>query len=415
MSAAQDVVSYTSRIKWVTNAKITDAGSPGETYYRVFNSSGMDITSEFTPNTPKANFLTTEYFLSPSQRTEVLASLNRSLAAAQAAAKAPTAAQQAALLESLGLGPIRKQGALLYNISAPKTAYLHSGTNTDTSLTNFADSYGASPKVIAAALELWKNSANHKGMITTWNPPSTVPQIDAQKVSGMGTYGKKDPNKYAFQFLYNPQPITMAYRGAPPIDVSQYTSGSEEYALWGGGGSGGTINFDLYLLRMYDMPYYKKVGDKGVCTDTSIYTGRKPLSETTKGTLFNEQDAIYNRGTMYDLEFLFRTVLGITMDSQLRGKTADIGWIGAMPVELHLGPGLRYWGTLNGLTVNHLIFNERMVPVFSTVSIEFNRLPDYNWAQGNPPAGATIAGGKLTSLGNGAYRVKGAPGGKTLQ
>ena len=90
-------------------------------------------------------------------------------------------------------------------------------------------------------------------------------------------------------------------------------------------------------------------------------------------------------------------MLGVTIDSSLRNiKTADLGWVGAMPVELHLGPGLRYWGTLAGLTVNHVLFNERMVPMFSTVRIDFNRLPDYQWDKsgGTGTTGTITRGGR---------------------
>ena len=422
MSAVSESLKLQQQIRWVNSAKQSDAGIPGGNYYVVFNDKGTDITNKFTPNTKNpggglAALIETKYYLTPDQRVKVLAKLSKKLADANALVNAATPSQIAAIEEKLGLGPVNKKGALLYNVGSVKQAYLRSGkpsaaagrdalSNFDT----FTTGYGNAPRVVADALSLWKSSSNHKGMISTWTPPSSVTPIDAQKVSGMGTFGAKDPNKYAFQFLYNPQPVTMAYRGAPAIDVSQYTSGSEEYALWAGGGSGGTITFDLLLMRMYDMPYYKEVGGKGVCTNTSIYANRKPLGERDKGSLFNEQDAIYNKGTMYDLEFLFRTVLGITINSQLRGKTADIGWIGALPVELHLGPGLRYWGTLSGLTVNHVIFNERMVPVFSTVSVEFNRLPDYNWTAA-PKAGTLLGksanGDQRIATGDGGFRVSG--------
>lgn len=420
--ATYTVTDYINQIRWVTNATDKGSGLGHRVELIVHDESGKDITSQFSPVSRDTevfanNMSRVYYYLTEAQRTKVLATLNRKLSTAQSTLSNGSASQIASTMETIGLGPVMKKGQLLYNVGSVSQAYLKSGkpskgaaTDAINNFDTFTTGYGNTPRVVADALQLWNGSSNHKGMISTWTPPSGVAPIDAQKVSGMGTYGKKDPNKYAFQFLYNPQPITMAYRGAPAIDVTQYTSGSEEYALWAGGGSGGTVTFDLLLMRMYDMPYYKEVGKKGVCTNTNIYLGRKPLGESNKGSLFNEQDAIYNKGTMYDLEFLFRTVLGITIDSKLRGKTADIGWIGAMPVELHLGPGLRYWGTLTGLTVNHVIFNERMVPIFSTVAVTFDRLPDYNWSAA-PSAGTVIgtsaAGDKRIATGDGGFRVNG--------
>jgi hypothetical protein len=81
---------------------------------------------------------------------------------------------------------------------------------------------------------------------------------------------------------------------------------------------------------------------------------------------------------MYDIEYLLRTLMGTTMSSYLRGEnTADMGWLPAIPVELHLGKSLRYLGTINNINLNHIIFDERMVPLFTTVDIGFARLPDY--------------------------------------
>jgi hypothetical protein len=81
---------------------------------------------------------------------------------------------------------------------------------------------------------------------------------------------------------------------------------------------------------------------------------------------------------MYDIEYLLRTLLGYQLKSSLRNVfTSDIGYLGAYPVELHLGNNLRYLGIIDGFNVSHTIFNQNMVPVFSNVSITFSRLPDF--------------------------------------
>jgi hypothetical protein len=395
--ATSDLDAATRLLGWLQIAQVDSGfGDIGDTtvYYFVVDDNGKDVTSRYHNLSKKVSggFRSTEtkYRLTAANKaleitrlTNLIDSINYKAAIAAKRAAVRLAKYQ----ESIGMGPIRKKGALLYNVSSLSQAYLKSG-NPDKASTSdaksnfdtFSSGYGNSPRLVSQAMELWKNSSNHKGMITTWTQPSGTSQISAQKTSGMGTMGITDPNKYAFQFLYNPQPITMAYKGAPAIDVTQYTSGSEDYALWAGGEGGGTISFDLLLMRMYDMPHYTAdKNGKGVLQNKDIYVNRHPRGADNAGSLFDEQDAIYNKGTMYDLEFLLRTVMGITIDSQWRGNTADIGWVGAMPVEIHLGPGLRYWATISGLTVNHVMFNERMVPIFSTVHVEANRLPDYNW------------------------------------
>lgn len=87
---------------------------------------------------------------------------------------------------------------------------------------------------------------------------------------------------------------------------------------------------------------------------------------------------IYRKGTMYDVEYLFKAVNGYNASykSTLNGLTADRGWLYALPVELHLGAGLRYLVRLTSLNVSHNMFNERMVPILTTVSIVCTRYYD---------------------------------------
>jgi len=47
-----------------------------------------------------------------------------------------------------------------------------------------------------------------------------------------------------------------------------------------------------------------------------------------------------------------------------------------LPVELHLGDGLRYLVRISSLDIEHKMFNERMVPIFSNVRITCARYPD---------------------------------------
>lgn len=263
-----------------------------------------------------------------------------------------------------------KDGPLTYNVGSVKSSYYANGIN---KMAGF-NSTGNTPKIdVQNAWQLWNTSANHKGMISTWNRMNTSLAIPG---TGIGATDLVfDSNRYAFQFLYNPMTVEMAYSGAPAVDVTMFTSGREEFAPWAGSGGGGTITFDIILNRMPDMAVYNNKGELQV---KNAYVTRQPYgkNDSKSKTMFNEQEAIYNRGTMYDVEFLLRTVLGFTMKTEFRGVTADVGWIGAMPIELHLGNGLRYWAVISGLNITHGIFNERMIPVFSTVRIQASRVPD---------------------------------------
>lgn len=265
-----------------------------------------------------------------------------------------------------------KKPALIYNVAAVKDAYMSSERRSNLTLLG-PDGNQTKGDIKDPYLDLWKEASNHKGMISSWVNPTSTSSVSTKNLSGSSNF-TVDTNRYAFQFQYNPQPITMSYAGAPAVDIANFTSGQEEYALYTGGSGSGQITFDLIINRIDDMKYY---ASPGKLVGTNVYPGRQPYGKSEAKTLFDEQEFIYNKGTMYDVEYLLRTVMGVTMQSKFRGKTADFGWIGAMPVELHLSPGLRYWATMAAFTVNHVMFNERMVPVFSTVKITCNRLPDY--------------------------------------
>jgi hypothetical protein len=192
----------------------------------------------------------------------------------------------------------------------------------------------------------------------------------------------------------------MSYYTSPNVDVTMITSGTEMFNLAGVSGSQGQVSFQIIINRIFDMQYYSPDGNL-----------QNPERYSKRPASVREEQDIYNKGTMYDLEFLLRVLMGTTMSSYLRGEnTADMGWLPAIPVELHLGKSLRYLGVVNSLNVNHMIFNERMVPLFTTVDIAFVRLPDYPVGNssdtGQPGAWSTSnttssSGGTSSSRGSG--------------
>jgi hypothetical protein len=296
---------------------------------------------------------------------------------------------------------------LVYNCSFPKETYFASNQFMyyNDGKSNVMHGNNAPTKISKSPLtELWQDSSKkivgHKGMIipnqtyfktseTTKNPNNAItPQdkngktIDAfvDNVS----YNNRTGGNYAFQFMYNPGSIQMSYMGTPDVDVGFEISGSEQFGLIAGVGvTQSTITFDILLNRSFDMTYIdpetKKLKKGFKVTD--IYPAGSNLPTDS------DLELIYHRGTMYDVEFLLRGLLGYAATTTLRSfistsgikqsKTADIGYLGAMPVELHLGESLRYLGIINGLGIQHVMFNERMVPTFSTLRIQFNRIPDF--------------------------------------
>ena len=138
-----------------------------------------------------------------------------------------------------------------------------------------------------------------------------------------------------------------------------------------------TISFELLLNRIEDMKYLDETGLKSQLF-ANILVGLSENPYPQQGIPDAEFRSIYKKGTMYDIEYLFKAVNGFNSqyNSSLNGLTADRGWLYALPVELHLGDGLHYLVRLTTLNVNHTMFNERMVPVLSTVTITCTRYYD---------------------------------------
>jgi hypothetical protein len=289
------------------------------------------------------------------------------------------------------LPPAKPNEPTKYNIPSVTEAYFQmtSGYESQVLLTGNANR----PAIVNEAKELWVNAGSHKGMIQSFVIPKAIGNSSSSAGMTPELYANKNINtsKYAFQFLYNPGTVQMDYAGAPAVDIGLELSGRDKIPLIGSAATSSTISFQLLINRMPDMKY---LGSQNTQANLSARQdlGREYLiSNQDKFTkIYGRQvpvedlEQIRDRGTMYDVEFLLRTLIGYALPSTLRGfTTSDVGYLGAYPVELHLGKSLRYLVTVNSFSLNHTIFSENMVPVFTNMTINCNRLPDYpfNYAQ----------------------------------
>jgi hypothetical protein len=186
----------------------------------------------------------------------------------------------------------------------------------------------------------------------------------------------------------------MSYAGNPDFDVTMFTSGREAFNLLGAASTQSTISFNIVLNRIHDMKYFFRAGRFKGGVQPRDWAGKFPTAK--------EQEQIYNKGTMYDIEYFLRTVMQVKVPAALKsrnsfdGQTADMGFLTGIPVDLHLGNGLRYWVRIDAFNLNHVIFNERMVPLFTEVSIQCSRIPDYA-ADASPASSSTTGGGSSES------------------
>jgi hypothetical protein len=258
---------------------------------------------------------------------------------------------------------------ITYNVGSVREAYF---SGREQFLRETLIHPGNTPSRVDNAANLWAGGVANKGMIQTWSPPDpSTSNVSPENQNLVGEQTKLTP--YGFQFQYNPTNISMVYSGTPNVDIMFEASGGDKFNFVGTGVTQSTIGFQILLNRVYDMKYYGVDGKLKPGADKSY----SPIAPTLA-----EQKEIYNKGTMYDMEFLLRTLLGVTMKSYLRdnyldGQTADMGFVTAIPVELHLGQNLRYLVWVNQISINHVLFNERMVPLFSTVDISCQRMPDF--------------------------------------
>ena len=255
-----------------------------------------------------------------------------------------------------------------------------------------------------------------------------------------------DDVRYGFRFHYNPSTIDFGLPiSGTGVNPALILSGQAQSMPITTGDSMPTVRVNLFLNRIEDMALFTRrpTGDAAVDryqreydrwaaavraagtpseayallgaepkrpkfktyesltipnTDTLDYFYGKPNGKTIPA---EDIRGIYNRGTGYDLEFLFRTILGKPWPTLLRGTTADLGIAFGLPSILDFNAGLlpggaphgnRYLGRVSSISYSHLSFNARMVPIWTQVAIDFMRYPDGVGARGaSESAAATVA------------------------
>lgn len=275
-----------------------------------------------------------------------------------------------------------------YNAPLVRNAYFNPTSITSKSLDTLSINYSA----YQTAQDAWKNAKPAKGAIQM-DREVVADQLKAfdRKRSNV----KPDPQLYGFRFLYNPKEVSMGWQTQAQVDP-QFIAKDETLPV-SSGLTAASVSFTLILNRIEDMNY---IDENGL---TSQF---KKRSENVSGTLFDvdpgqrnlaqqaslldrfpypdavsaeDLKEIYKKGTMYDLEYFFRVIHGPAgrFTNKFDIKTADWAYLRLALLELHLGDSMRYRIIIDSIDVNHTIFNDRMVPLFSTVRLTCRRLLDY--------------------------------------
>lgn len=256
-----------------------------------------------------------------------------------------------------------------YNAPAAKSIYFSSssGNSLQTSLTKSQKAVPA--EMLNALTDAFKTPNGNRGAIQMYSETS---KYLAQRLKPKNKKEVVDTNPYGFRFHYNPTSISLTYGSMDKMSPELMRDEMQVFNPVTPINVGG-VSFELYLNRIDDLSFIQSNGTLSLGGTTFGSTDIYP-EEVDAAQL----KQIYRKGTMYDLEYLFRALHGGQNDYQsiMRGKTSDIGWIARVPVELHLGDGLRYLVSLNSIGVNHVLFNDRMVPMLTVVTIQGSRFFD---------------------------------------
>jgi hypothetical protein len=222
------------------------------------------------------------------------------------------------------------------------------------------------------------------------------PTTQATTASNAKNVFKADKNAYGFKFLYNPTSISMSWGLVDSFSPPYEATGQDPASAVGSGLMASTVSFSLMLNRIGDMSVLAPSGQYVVqpVSQSEVEVNLKERNVNGVPSLvfdgpnhtdiypfpvsLEDRQLIYKKGTMYDLEYFFKATGGYdaTYMSTLNGPTADYGWLQPIPVELHLGDGMRYLVRINSLDVQHIMFNERMVPILTQVDISCTRYID---------------------------------------
>lgn len=186
--------------------------------------------------------------------------------------------------------------------------------------------------------------------------------------------------RMGFRFLFNPPTFTESYVRPNDINYVAYLQTlSKMDQPPAGVNTGAQIGMTLLLARNEDVRILRRSNFRDYYPPNSI----------------NDAQAkeIRERGTMADIEYLFRVANGDPF-STWHGQTSNWGMLIPTAVAVSMGdsPGARkFRGVIQNISWVHQQFAPGMIPVYTELSIAITRLPDnyYKEAPDASGAGAT--------------------------
>lgn len=222
-------------------------------------------------------------------------------------------------------------------------------------------------------------------------------------------YGIKDDPRYGFHFMWNPTELGTSVA----TNMSVTPSFADKFAdVVGAFPSGQALSLSLVLDRTNDFACFKSMGldsaamsflssnlqggAKGHYDPLSTVGASNPNKTTTKNniqlvgqlanfyspgssfdygfaeTLASKVDELMKLGTIADIEYIYKAINGPGWKNVATGReTSEIGFLRPTLLRIDLGP-LSYLGYVSAMSVNHVKFTKAMIPMTTTVDIQFN-------------------------------------------
>ena len=198
-------------------------------------------------------------------------------------------------------------------------------------------------------------------------------------------------SKYGFRFLYNPTTFVESYTRPMDVNYVAYLQGLSELTnMPAMVNTGSTLNFTLFLSRSEDMRVLRQPG-----WEAAYSTGITP----------QQRDDILRKGTMADIEYLFRITNGEPFDTW-HGTTSNWGMLIPMAVNVFMGDSAgarKIRGVIQNISWVHQQFAPGMIPVYTELAVTITRIPD-NYFTEVPDASGAVGGtsGTGTSVDGGS-------------
>jgi hypothetical protein len=282
------------------------------------------------------------------------------------------------------------------------------GEPTSTSSSDTTSSSTSDP-VLASSLQMETNLpmlANGIGGINHMRLNSRVRWRDGIMVlNGDQTVSKSHTTRrWGFRFHYNPSTWSQSSAIAQDIDLTTYSQTGGNLLL---PTAFSTVDLTIYLNRIVELSTDVDPADpEGVANRAHALAGgdfnlgsgdgvplasinpvgldgsyfdwngstQLPLTSGGYSTVEDKITEVLKKGTLADLEYLYRAVNGDPVDvTHTTGKTADIGMLAMTILDLYLGPNIRYTVRISSASIQHMMFSNRMIPTFTQVQLSMIR------------------------------------------